>query len=72
MERTPVKSSSIKSVGHEGETLEVEFKSGAVYTYHGVPASEHQALMGAGSIGKHFAANIKAIYASTAGSKVQP
>ena len=40
-------------------TLEVEFNSGAVYQYQGVPQSENDALMSAGSKGTYFNANIK-------------
>ena len=61
MERTPVKSSNIASIGHDPETntLEVEFKGGGVYQYHGVDADKHAALLGAKSIGGHFHANIR-------------
>lgn len=56
MTRTPVKSSHVKSVGHcvETNTLEIEFKDGAVFQYKMVPASEHEALMKAPSVGKHL------------------
>jgi len=62
MDRTPVKSSNIRSVGYDegSKTLEVEFSSGSVYQYHDVDAEKHKALMGADSIGKHFSAHIKA------------
>jgi hypothetical protein len=61
MERTPVNSSSIASVGHDPETntLEVEYKNGSVYHYHDVPAEKHEALIGAESVGSHFAAHIR-------------
>jgi hypothetical protein len=62
MERTSVTSSNIQAVGYENETLEVEFISGAVYQYHGVPASEHDAMMNADSKGKYLNANIKGRY----------
>ena len=62
MKRDPVQSSNIKSIGHESETLEIEFNDGAVYQYFGVPAHVHKELMGADSQGKYFAANIKGVY----------
>ena len=61
MERQPVISSNIKSVGYDEdtETLEVEFKKGALYQYDSVPAEVHQSLMSAPSVGKYFSANVK-------------
>lgn len=60
MERTPVKSSNIKSVGHDpvSNKLHVEFNSGKVFEYDGVTADEHKALMTSESVGKAFQ-NIK-------------
>jgi len=56
MERMPVQSSNIRSIGHDPErnTLEVEFSNGRVYEYGNVNVDEHQALLGAKSIGSHF------------------
>jgi len=59
MTRTPVSSSSLKSIGHDGDTLEVEFQSGALYHYHGISREHFDALMGAESIGKHFITAIR-------------
>lgn len=61
MERTPVKSSQIVSIGHDSEknVLEIEFKGGNIYHYTDVDASKHAALIAAESIGKHFHANIR-------------
>jgi len=52
------------SVGYEkkGKMLEIEFTSGAVYQYSGVPASVHKALMGAESKGRYFNSEIRDIY----------
>lgn len=60
MQRNPVKSSLIKSVGHDPvtNTLEVEFPNG-VYRYPNVTAEEHASFIGAKSIGKHFGQFIK-------------
>jgi hypothetical protein len=50
------KSSNVKSVGYDAtsKVLEVEFHTGAVYRYSGVPAKVHRALMEAESIGAAF------------------
>jgi len=64
MNRTPVSSSNLHSVGYDPstETLEVEFHHGGIYQYFGVPSSIHDALMSASSHGEYFAANIKNNY----------
>ena len=61
MNHIPVKSSHIKSVGHDPETntLAVTFHSGGVYHYHGVPKEKHDAMLRADSVGKYLEANIK-------------
>lgn len=61
IERQPVDSSNVRSVGHDPETnrLHVEFKNGSVYEYAGVPASEHQALKNAPSVGSYLHQHIK-------------
>lgn len=70
MERQPVDSSNIASVGYDSnsEILEVEFrKGGDVYRYFNVPDIEYKRLIGAhelgSTIGKYFAANIKNSFA---------
>ena len=64
MERVSVTSSNIKSVGYDEDTqtLEVEFKSGAVYQYYGVDESVHFDMIDAGSVGQYFNANVKDSY----------
>jgi len=66
MDRYPVQSSSIKSVGFEMTypaqlqgTLEVELKSGGIYQYEPVDKITYEQLIKAESIGKFFAYNIK-------------
>ena len=61
MERVPVQSSNLVSVGYELGTaiLEIEFHSGGIYQYSGVPEDVHQGLMNAGSKGSYFHQNIK-------------
>lgn len=66
MERTPVNSSMIRSVGHDPhlKVLEVEFNDGAIHRYHGVTHDHHNDLMKAESIGKHFHHHIRHKYES--------
>lgn len=53
MERTPVQSSNVSSIGYDldSSTLEVEFLNGSVYQYFGVPESVFGGLMNAPSKG---------------------
>ena len=64
MEREPVISSIISSVGYDPttENLEIEFTNGSVYEYYGVPYEEYSELMDAGSIGEHFHQHIRNSY----------
>jgi hypothetical protein len=68
MRRTPVTSSSIRSVGYDPRTrrLEIEFhhEQGRprIYQYFDVPASAHRRLMAARSHGRHFNRFIKPRY----------
>ena len=61
MTRTPVTSSQLKSVGHDPATnkMHIEFKNGVVYEYDGVSTADHQALVGAASVGQHFNKHVK-------------
>lgn len=58
MNRTPVKSSYIDSIGYEDGIIEITYRSGKVYRYIGVPADEYESVMGAESIGKAFKEHI--------------
>lgn len=64
MNRAPVSSSNLRSVGYDEatQTLEIEFHSGGVYQYDSVPRSVYKALMNAPSHGKYFHAHIKGVY----------
>jgi hypothetical protein len=64
MDRAPVRSSNMLSVGYDPatRTLEVQFHSGGIYQYSGVPDAIHLGLMGAASKGAYFQANIKDRY----------
>lgn len=63
----PVKSSFLASIDYDEETstLIVAFRSGALYTYDGVPPEEYHKLMGAESVGRYFQGYIKPIYPAT-------
>lgn len=54
-----VKSSQIESIGHEGNTLAVKFKSGGTYHYHDVSADQFAAIKKAESIGSFLHKHIK-------------
>lgn len=64
MKRQSVESSNLKSVGYDEFllVLEIEFKSGAVYRYYGVPSEVHDELINSESVGKYFNANVKSKY----------
>lgn len=59
-----VKSKMLSHVGYDPTTsqLTVKFTNGGTYTYDGVTAEEHAAMMAAPSIGTHFAQNIRTKY----------
>ncbi len=61
IDRTPVQSSNIASIGHDPatDTLHVEFRSGATWAYDGVDADRHAELLNADSVGSHFAKHIR-------------
>lgn len=62
---TPVKSSNIASVDHDGQHLTVQFKSGQSWRYQDVPAAKHDAMIAAPSAGKYFASEIKPHHVGT-------
>jgi KTSC domain len=69
MNRVPVTSSNVSSIGWEASkddpqvgTLEVQFRSGGTYQYQDVPESAHLELMGAQSIGRHLNQAIINVY----------
>ena len=51
MQRHPVSSSRISSVGWEGNVMEVGFPDGAVYQYYDVSQSEYKAFLNSPSLG---------------------
>jgi hypothetical protein len=64
MKITPVKSSTLATVGYDegGKLLQLEFCSRAVYQYFGVPSSVHEALLEAASKGGCFNRTIRGRY----------
>lgn len=65
MLRQEVTSSELRWVGYEESTrlLEVEFHSGEIYRYFGVPAGLVLELLEAESIGRFFNAHIRSKFA---------
>jgi hypothetical protein len=61
MERTPVESKSVASVGYDSERfeLEVEFHNGRVYRYEQVPIAAYRLLLQAPSVGEYVNKVIK-------------
>jgi len=61
MNRFPVASSSIASIGYDAatSTLEVEFHGGSIYEYFDVPERVFTALKTATSPGTFFDSNVK-------------
>ncbi|HEX4700990.1 MAG TPA: KTSC domain-containing protein [Pseudonocardiaceae bacterium] len=64
MLRSRVTSSSLVSVGYDpaGQVLEVEFSSGSVYQYTGVPVAVYTEFRAASSLGSYLARRIKPHY----------
>lgn len=64
MLRTVVISRNIRSVGYDAgtKTLEIEFHSGGVYQYSGVPEKRYNAMMRSPAISAYFIRDIKPWY----------
>lgn len=56
MNRNPVSSSNLASIGYDAESLvlEVEFNNGRVYQYFDVPQGTYDELMSASSKGSYM------------------
>jgi hypothetical protein len=63
-ERVELSSEAIASVRYEPErrTLDIEFTSGTMYRYSGVPPAVYEALISAESHGRYFMAAIRSRY----------
>jgi hypothetical protein len=61
VKRQPVKSRILKSVGYDdtAKILEIEFQSGLVYQYSGVPPKVYADLMRSSEIGKYFSDKVR-------------
>lgn len=64
MQRRPVSSSNLSSVGYDPatRTLEIEFRNGRIYQYLAVPSAVYAGLMASGSKGLFFADHIRGRY----------
>jgi KTSC domain len=65
MNSTTVASATLATIAYDDaqRLLQVEFRSGAVYQYFGVPPAVHQALLGAPSKGSYFNQSIRGQFA---------
>jgi KTSC domain len=61
MNRIPVSSSNLASVGYDSSTqvLEVALLNGGIYQYSGIPLSVYDGLMAASSYGSYFDQHVK-------------
>ena len=61
MKMETVDSEAIHSVGYDPatSTMRIRWHSGGTYDYPGVSPAKHQALLQAGSIGRHFHKHIR-------------
>lgn len=67
IEMTRCESTLIRAHGHDPktDTLQIEFKDGAVWRYAGVDAEKYEQLKGCDSIGKFFHTRIKTHHTGT-------
>lgn len=60
MQRQPVTSSNIRSIGFENGAMEIEFTNGKVYRYTGPKVQEHyNGIMSAPSKGQYFGKHVR-------------
>jgi hypothetical protein len=61
MERDPVSSSLVESIGYDPDEqiLEVGLENGRVYQYREVPESTYQSFLAADSLGRYFNRHIR-------------
>ena len=64
MERIPVQSSNLATIGYdsETETLEITFLKSGIYEYRNVPQIIYDELMNSPSHGSYFSREIKNTY----------
>ena len=65
IDREPVKSTSVASVGYNdlSGTLEIEFRNGSVYRYYDVPEQIYRDLIAASSLGRFINKKVKPYFA---------
>jgi hypothetical protein len=65
MNRTAVESTTLAALAYDEarEILQLEFRSGALYRYCGVPAPVYEALLSAPSKGRYFNRSIRGSFA---------
>lgn len=56
---TPIQSSTVSEIGHDGAHLYVRFKGGALYRYPGADASHVETMAGHKSPGSYFQAEVR-------------
>jgi hypothetical protein len=61
LERQSVKSCILRSVGYDDamKNLEIEFHSGLVYQYSGVPTKVYNDLISSSAVGKYFSEKVR-------------
>jgi hypothetical protein len=66
LERLPVKSRILRSVAYDESTkiLEIEFQTGLVYRYSGVPPKVYADLMHSDEVGKYFSEKVRPRFAA--------
>ena len=64
IDRTPVSSSNVKSVGFDSDTgtLAIEFSDGSIYHYADCSKDHYNNLLAAKSVGSYIHNNIKGVY----------
>jgi hypothetical protein len=57
----PVTSEAIRAIGYDpaSKTARIEFSNGRIHDYPGTEPGDHDALVAADSIGRHFNAHIR-------------
>ena len=64
MHMIPIYSTAIARTGYDADrrVLRLEYKSGRIYDYHGVPPEKYEELLSAGSVGEFVNLEIKPNY----------
>lgn len=64
MNRQPVTSSNVESVGYDDDsfTLEIVFRNGSIYQYFDVPRSVYDMMLQADSPGRFLHEQIRGVY----------